>query len=336
MRDMAEIVLYDVSAKKWYIQRATGDIPPPRTEFFTVGKASSDGKTYEVYVYGGMTNATYDLNYPDELGYLNVYVLSLPAFRWFQTPATTSTPRCSHTCSIIGNRQMISIGGCPPSTLNQFGADYDEWASGIGVLDLSELQWKDHYDAGAALYERAQLVQKYYNQIYAKPAWSDPALATIFGKCPFRLQTQGRNKYQNCVKAAFAGPIHPTTPPTPGPTSPVPPPASSTSPHGGSSHTGAIAGGVVGGVVGLGLIAGLAYFLGTHRSRKTAVSGSLALHLQSQSLLTYTTALQQCRSHRRRWAKRRCLNQVRWRAKLIRWPNYAGYIGSLHQDKDNP
>ncbi|EXJ53726.1 uncharacterized protein A1O5_12975 [Cladophialophora psammophila CBS 110553] len=42
---------------------------------------------------------------------------------------------------------------------------------------------------------------------------------------------------------------------------------------GGSSHTGAIAGGVVGGVVGLGLIARFAYFLGTRRSRKTAAPG---------------------------------------------------------------
>ncbi|KIW26325.1 hypothetical protein, variant [Cladophialophora immunda] len=249
LRDMADIVLYDVSTKKWYVQRATGDIPPPRTEFCTVGKASSDGKTYELFVYGGMTNTTYDLNYPNEPGYLNVYVLSLPAFRWFQTPATTSTRRCSHTCSVIGNRQMVSIGGRPPSTFNQFGADFDEWASGIGVMDMTELQWKDHYDAAAAPYERAQLIQKYYDQNYVKPAWSDPALATEF---------------------AFAAPTHPTTTPTPTPTAPVQPPAKSTSPpppH--KSHTGAIAGGVVGGVVGLALIAGLAYFLGTRRNRKT-------------------------------------------------------------------
>ncbi|KIX97820.1 uncharacterized protein Z520_06598 [Fonsecaea multimorphosa CBS 102226] len=253
-RDMADIVLYDASTPDtWYVQRATGDIPPPRTEFCTVGKASSDGKTYELFVYGGMTNTTYDLNNPDELGYLNVYVLSLPAFRWFQTPATTTTRRCSHTCSIIGNRQMVSIGGRPPSTLNQFGADFDEWASGIGVMDMTELQWKDHYDAGAAPYERAQLIQKYYDQSYVEPAWSDPALATEF---------------------AFAGPTHASTTPTPHPTTPVPAPGPTTStpPPIHHSHTGAIAGGVVGGVVGLALVAGLAYFLGTRRNRQTTAS----------------------------------------------------------------
>ncbi|OAG35070.1 hypothetical protein AYO21_10743 [Fonsecaea monophora] len=256
LRDMADIILYDVSTGEWYVQRATGDIPPPRTQFCTVGKASSDGKTYELFVYGGMTNTTNDLNYPNEPGYLNVYVLSLPAFRWFQTPASTTTRRCSHTCSIIGNRQMISIGGRPPSTLNQFGADYDEWASGIGIMDMTELQWKDHYDAAGAPYKRAQVIDNYYNQSYVKPAWSDPVLAAQF---------------------AFAGPTNattttPSTPTTPEETSPVHPADTSTSPPGPKSHTGAIAGGVVGGVVGLGLIAGLAYFLGTRRHRKTSAT----------------------------------------------------------------
>ena len=136
-----------------------------------------------------MTNQTYDLNVPDDLGYLNVYVLSLPAFVWFQTPATTTIRRCSHTCTIIGNRQMISIGGRPPSTLNVFGADQDPWASGIGVLDMTGLYWKDHYDAAAEPYQRPEIVMNYYNQSYVEPTWSDPALASLFGKLspPFKI-----------------------------------------------------------------------------------------------------------------------------------------------------
>ncbi|EXJ53727.1 uncharacterized protein A1O5_12976 [Cladophialophora psammophila CBS 110553] len=38
MRDMADIVLYDVSTKKWYVQRATGDIPPPKDRVLYGGK----------------------------------------------------------------------------------------------------------------------------------------------------------------------------------------------------------------------------------------------------------------------------------------------------------
>lgn len=62
------------------------------------------------FVYGGSTNATLDLNHADETGYLNVYALSLPAFRWFKSSDTTSVRRACHTCSVIGKRQMVRSG----------------------------------------------------------------------------------------------------------------------------------------------------------------------------------------------------------------------------------
>ena len=48
MVDMSVITLYDVASGTWYTQEATGDIPPPRSEFCAVGAASSDGKSFEV------------------------------------------------------------------------------------------------------------------------------------------------------------------------------------------------------------------------------------------------------------------------------------------------
>jgi hypothetical protein len=48
LRDMAEVTLYDPSSQTWYVQQATGDIPPPRGQFCMVGRASSDGQTYEL------------------------------------------------------------------------------------------------------------------------------------------------------------------------------------------------------------------------------------------------------------------------------------------------
>ena len=50
MTDMATISLYDTAKQVWYTQTATGDIPPPRSEFCAVGQASADGKSYEMYV----------------------------------------------------------------------------------------------------------------------------------------------------------------------------------------------------------------------------------------------------------------------------------------------
>jgi hypothetical protein len=48
MTDMATISLYDIASQKWFTQTATGDIPPPRSEFCAVGSPSKDGKTFEM------------------------------------------------------------------------------------------------------------------------------------------------------------------------------------------------------------------------------------------------------------------------------------------------
>jgi hypothetical protein len=49
MTDMATISLYDIASGTWYTQTATGDIPPPRSEFCAVGAASSGGDHFDVY-----------------------------------------------------------------------------------------------------------------------------------------------------------------------------------------------------------------------------------------------------------------------------------------------
>jgi len=48
MADMSEITMYDIGSNTWYTQQATGDIPPPRSEFCVVGAASNDNSTYEM------------------------------------------------------------------------------------------------------------------------------------------------------------------------------------------------------------------------------------------------------------------------------------------------
>ena len=51
MTDMATISLFDISTQTWYTQKATGDIPPPRSEFCAVGAVSTGGgKHYDLYV----------------------------------------------------------------------------------------------------------------------------------------------------------------------------------------------------------------------------------------------------------------------------------------------
>jgi hypothetical protein len=49
---------------------------------------------------------------------------------------------------------------------------------------MTTWEWKDHFDAAAEPYERADVVKQYYNNSFVKPSWSDPALASIFGESP--------------------------------------------------------------------------------------------------------------------------------------------------------
>ena len=41
--DMATITLYDIGSGTWFTQTATGEVPPPRSEFCAVGSTSTDG-----------------------------------------------------------------------------------------------------------------------------------------------------------------------------------------------------------------------------------------------------------------------------------------------------
>ena len=77
---------------------------------------------------------------------------------------------------------MISIGGRQPSSLDVLGAQADPWAGGLGVFDMTALEWVDHYDAAAAKYVSPDIVKSYYNSSYVTPDFSDTALATAFGK----------------------------------------------------------------------------------------------------------------------------------------------------------
>jgi hypothetical protein len=118
---------------------------------------------------------------------------------------------------------MISIGGNhEPDSWETWT---DPWPNGLGIFDLSGLNWTDAYDHTAAPYERSSLVASYYSNNTRYPRlWADPALQAIFEANTPSIPT-------------------------------IPSPTSSPSPEQGS--IGAIAGGVVGGVAALAIIGGV-------------------------------------------------------------------------------
>jgi hypothetical protein len=129
---------------------------------------------------------------------------------------------------------MVVVGGLNP---NAFNLVPDIWPQGLGIFDLSAMEWKSQYDASAPAYVTPDVVKSWYKQNGRYPAsWDDPVVKSWFIDA-------------SANTSANANP--------------------SSSSH---SSTGAIVGGVVGGVVGLLLVGALTWFLvRRHRRPRIAV-----------------------------------------------------------------
>lgn len=98
-----------------------------------------------------------------------VYMLSIPSFRWFRANYTSAHSRGGHTCH-IKNSQIIMIGGQDPTYCKDFLGDgkllqapADPWPHGIGVFDTKALRFKDSYEAKTRAYETPEVIQRYYS-----------------------------------------------------------------------------------------------------------------------------------------------------------------------------
>lgn len=87
-----------------------------------------------------------------------MYILSLPAFRWFHVKLDAS-PRLQHQCVRAGSRQMIIVGGITAEFTWEIE---DDWANGIAVMDMVDLVWKSRYEVYSDLYESPEMVKNFY------------------------------------------------------------------------------------------------------------------------------------------------------------------------------
>lgn len=143
----------------------------------------------EIFMYGGQVgNGQYDGSVASQkinVGLDEVYILSLPSFVWFKANYTSSDPRIFHTCNIVGNRQMLSIGGLNPAAanLNATQNNTDPFWEGMKVFDLTALQWTNYYNATAAPYLTPNVVASHYAAGTRYPStWSSNDLKDIFLK----------------------------------------------------------------------------------------------------------------------------------------------------------
>ena len=167
-----------------------------------------------------------------------VYVLSLPSFVWFKANYTSSDPRIFHTCNIVGNRQMLSIGGLNPSAANAYAAgnDTDPFWEGVKVFDLTALQWTNYFNATAAPYVAPSTIATHYATSSRYPStWSSKDLAGLF----MMPTSDSFTPFE---------------------------PSASTSPH--PSNTAAVVGGAVGGVAAVALVSLALYLLARKRANE--------------------------------------------------------------------
>ncbi|MCJ1268773.1 hypothetical protein MMC22_008661 [Lobaria immixta] len=180
------ITLYDKQNQKWYSQITSGDIPQPRFSFCAAGVEGDGKNSFEIFMHGGVINNVVGSQAANSD---QVYILSLPSFRWFRANYTSAHSRGGHTCH-IKNSQMIMIGGQDPThSVNWLGdADgpkdlfADPWLQGIGVFDMKALRFQDSYQAKARAYETPDFIKTYYSTAGNQypSSWTSAAVKELF------------------------------------------------------------------------------------------------------------------------------------------------------------
>ena len=75
---------------------------------------------------------------------------------------------------------MVVVGGKQP-WLNDSSQITDFWSQGLGIFDLSAMEWKDQYDAAAAPYVTPDVVKAWYNEHGRFPvSWSTATVEAWF------------------------------------------------------------------------------------------------------------------------------------------------------------
>jgi len=175
------VYIFDPVSKRWSSQPTSGETPLPRENHCMVG-VEGDSGTYEIFMYGGdVISST-----PETVNAGAVWVLTLPAFHWKEVPNPPPFGRWLHRCEIVGKRQMAVIGGkigtLNVDVTNTWASIPDPWDQGIGIFDMSELEWKSSYDHSAAKYVTPPLVKNYYAKHGSYPKFQHKAVEGWFTK----------------------------------------------------------------------------------------------------------------------------------------------------------
>ena len=140
---LANISVYDIATATWYQQFSAGDIPPWRYLSCSIAVSAPDQSSHSIYVFGGWGNTAGGSDG-------NVYVLSIPSFRWIRVNQDSGL-RVRHHCGLIGNHTMLVVGGIKPNgedlqPFNASGCDTSPmFAQGLGIFSLNNHTWATNY-----------------------------------------------------------------------------------------------------------------------------------------------------------------------------------------------
>jgi hypothetical protein len=147
---------------------------------------------------------------------------------------------------------MIVVGGIPPSILATYFTK-DPWPQGLGIFDLTEMKWKDSYDADAAPYVTPQQIKDSIAANGMYPAqWDDPTLKKWIA--PADSKGSGGTSGGDSGGTGGSGG------------------GNGGGGGGGKSSIGAIVGGVIGGIGGGIVLASIIWFLLRRRNKKNRLA----------------------------------------------------------------
>ncbi|KAK5084472.1 hypothetical protein LTR05_005548 [Lithohypha guttulata] len=140
---MTQLLIYDIARDTWYEQSTleASSGPPQLAKFCTAVVPTKDGRSHEIFVYGGYDGTSGKTGTSDD-----VWVLSVPAFQWTLMRPTgrgETHGRYGSLCFSPNPTTMITVGG----SIYQKSALLED--SIIDVLDLTSFVWTGEYNASA-------------------------------------------------------------------------------------------------------------------------------------------------------------------------------------------
>ncbi|KAI5843861.1 hypothetical protein DFP73DRAFT_594872 [Morchella snyderi] len=182
----ARVHIYDIAKDKWHVQLSQGDVPAHRMHACAVAVSAPDGKSHQVYFYGGGTGSR--MFGMDDTRYMgDLYVLNIPAFKWQRFTDLKNPPaaRTRHTCHVVNNRQLMIVGGSRNDSFTA-QAQWCRWDE-ISVLDMTDLRWEITYIPSTLNYSvNAKVYENSLVNLVPMDApslgWTDTAVQQLFAE----------------------------------------------------------------------------------------------------------------------------------------------------------